>query len=78
MYKDEEKSGKQIYSDYFCVAGVSFRYRRLFSKKYYSYKIFTFWWENQNSESTFISSTLKVEETKVSSEFKFSYLKHDY
>ena len=34
--------------------------------------------KNQNSESTFISSTLKVEETKVSSEFQFSYLKHEY
>ena len=75
MKKNQEKL---FYSDYFRIAGVSFRYRRLFSKKYYSYKIFTFWWENQNSESTFISSTLKVEETKVSSEFQFSYLKHEY
>ena len=30
---------------------------------------FTFYLENQNSEITFISSTLKVEEMKVVSEF---------
>ena len=30
---------------------------------------FTFYLENQNSETTFVSSTFKVEETKVVSEF---------
>ena len=34
--------------------------------------------KNLNSENTFISSPLKVEETKVPSEFKFSYYKHHF
>ena len=32
----------------------------------------TFYQQNQNSDTTFISSTLKVEEIKVVSEFRFS------
>ena len=38
----------------------------------------TFYLENQNSETTFISSTFKVEEIKVVSEFGFSKQKVDF
>ena len=38
----------------------------------------TFYLENQNSETTFISSTFKVEETKVVSEFWFCGSKVDF
>ena len=70
MYIDDENP-PQIYSEYFNIARISFRCRKKSPKKYYSYKIYTFLWENLNSEHTFISS--KVDETKVSSEFKFFY-----
>ena len=38
----------------------------------------TFYLENKNSETTFISSTFKVEEIKVVSEFLFSKQKVDF
>ena len=37
-----------------------------------------FQWENLNSETTFISSTLKVEEIKVASELWFSHCKYGF
>ena len=38
----------------------------------------TFYLDDQNSETTFISSTLKFEETKVVSEFRFCDKKVDF
>ena len=50
---------------------VSFWYRSVFKKIYVCANKSTFQRENQNSEHTFVSSTLKVEETKVPSELDF-------
>ena len=37
-----------------------------------------FYKENQNSDTTFFSPTLKVEENKVVSEYPFSLYKYDF
>ena len=70
MYKDNKKKQKHnfiviIFASPAFLLGTEENFQR----KYFSLKIFTFQWEHQNSEHTFISSILKVEETKVSSEF---------
>ena len=49
----------------------SFWYGRLLEKNSQTCKKSTFYVKNQNSEHTFVSSTLKVEEIKVPSELVF-------
>ena len=55
--------------DLWAISDLDFLQKKLFLKKSKMAEKSNFYLESQNSETTFIFSTLKVEETKVVLEF---------